>query len=117
MRSPKSRELTSLLGWIAVITNVACLALPVVIVPVMIIVTPGYFQPMVHEPLGLLLLSLGIVVFAAGCGASYLAVRMVRTGRPLWAVLIAVAITFLVTFPVLWVVLLGPAILILMRPA
>ena len=99
------------------IANLAGMALPVVIVPVMLIVSPAYFQPMVHEPLGIFLLVLGVVVFAAGCGAAYLAVRMQRRGRSVVAILLVLAITIFVTFPTLWVVLLGPAILILMRPA
>jgi len=41
-------------------------------------------------------------------------VRLLRTGRPIAVVLVVLATTFLCAFPALWVVLLGPALLILM---
>ena len=65
-------------------------------------------------PLGVGLLVFGVVVIAAGYAATYFAARLLRAGRPIAVVLVVLATTFLCAFPALWVVLLGPALLILM---
>ena len=98
------------------IANVVALTLPIVIGLVMFFVSPTYWTPMVQEPVGVFLLGIGVVLVAAGYGATYLAVRLLRAGRVAWVFLVVVATTFLLTFPALWVVLLGPALLILLQP-
>ena len=105
-------------GWIAVIANVVMLSLPAVFVVFFLINSPTYMDPMIRDPLGVALLVLGVVVVAAGYAATYLAVRLLRARRPGWVFLLVVATTFICSFPALWLVLLGPAVVILMhRPS
>lgn len=114
MKRPEGRELVYVVAWIAIITNLVALTTPVVLVVVLSIGSGTYFQPMIQQPLGVGLLVFGLVVIAAGYAATYLAVRLLRAGRPIAVVLVVLATTFLCAFPALWVVLLGPALLILM---
>jgi hypothetical protein len=114
MKSSESRELVYVVAWIAIIINLVALTTPVVMVVALLIGSGTYFRPMIQQPLGIGLLAFGLVVIAAGYAATYLAVRLLRAGRPIAVVLVVVATTFLCAFPALWVVLLGPALLILM---
>ncbi len=98
------------------IANVVMLTLPVVFVVLLLINSPTYMDPMFRDPLGVALLVLGVVVVASGCAATYLAVRLLRAGRLRLVFLLVVATTFICSFPALWVVLLGPALLILLQP-
>ena len=116
MRNQEGREIFTAIGWYAVVASLVVLTLPIVLVLVMLVVSPTYVEPMVRQPLGLALLGFGVVVLALGYGATYAAVRMLRAGRPTWVFLVVVATTIFCAFPTLWVVLLGPALLILLQP-
>ena len=114
MTSSEGRELVRVVAWTAIIINLVALTTPVVMVVVLAIGSGTYFQPMFQQPLGVGLLVFGVVVIAAGYAATYFAVRLLRAGRPVAVVLVVLATTFLCAFPALWVVLLGPPLLILM---
>jgi len=114
VKSSEGRELVYVVAWIAIIINLVALTTPVVLVVALSIGSGTYFLPMIQQPLGVGLLGFGVVVIAAGYAATYLAVRLLRAGRPIAVVLVVLATTFLCAFPALWVVLLGPALLILM---
>ena len=114
MKSSEGREVVYVVAWIAIVANLVALTTPVVLVVVLSIGSGTYFRPMIQQPLGVGLLVFGVVVIAAGYAATYFAVRLLRAGRPIAVVLVVLATTFLCAFPALWVVLLGPALLILM---
>lgn len=114
MKSSEGREVVYVVAWIAIVANLVALTTPVVLVVVLSIGSGTYFQPMIQQPLGVGLLVFGVVVIAAGYAATYFAARLLRAGRPIAVVLVVLATTFLCAFPALWVVLLGPALLILM---
>jgi len=115
VKSSEGREVVYVVAWIAIIINLVALTTPVVLVVVLSIGSGTYFQPMIQSSFGVGLLAFGALVIAAGYAATYLAVRLLRSGRPIAVVLVVLATTFLCAFPALWVVLLGPALLILMR--
>jgi len=101
----------------AVIANLVVLTLPAVLVVLFGILTPTYMTPMFRDPLGIVLLTLGAMVMVLGYGATYLAVRLLRAGQPVWLFLLVIAATLLSAFPAVWVVLLGPALLIFLHAA
>ena len=87
--------------------------LPFFIALVMFIITPGYFRPVVQQPLGILMLLLAACLAAAGYwtagqGLKQFRLRRIGIGLLLWAVSI-----FLCSFPALWLVLIGPALFVL----
>jgi len=95
-----------------VVSQVMFLILPIILLVVLSFVTPAYMTPMFHDPLGLLLLAVAAVVLAAGGGLTLLAVRMLRAGRPLLTIVLLLVSTLVCAFPALWLVLLGPAVVV-----
>jgi drug/metabolite transporter (DMT)-like permease len=104
------RELRYYVTWFLVASVVFVLALPVVLLVVFSLLTPSYMAPMFHDPLGVLLLGVAAVVEVAGGGATLLAVRRLRAGKPQPVTVLILVVTFLFAFPALWLVLLGPAL-------
>lgn len=100
---------------ILVVSQVLFLILPVIFLVVFSFVTPNYMAPMFHDPLGIALLAVAAVVVAAGDAATVLAARMLRAGRPLLTIALLLVSTFVCAFPALWLVLLGPAIVIVSK--
>jgi hypothetical protein len=96
-----------------VVAQAAILILPIIMLAVFSIVTPSYMAPMFHDPLGILLLGVAAVVLVAGGAANLLAVRMLRAGRPMLTIALLLVSTIVCAFPALWLVLLGPALVIL----
>lgn len=80
------------------------------------ILTPTYWPPMLSAPLGIAILSVGVIVVAGGFALTEVADRLMRRGAGGLAAGIALmAVTFFLQFITLWIVLLGPAILILVN--
>jgi hypothetical protein len=81
----------------------------------MFFITSSYTTELVRSALGWLLLALEIAFSAAGYAVNEFAVRLSRKGKlPVGAALIAVSTAFL-TFPALWIVFLGPALVVLFQ--
>jgi hypothetical protein len=90
--------------------------LPIAIAVVMIFVTPTYWRPM-FSLAGLGLLAAGIASIGVSVALAAVARRFARPTRgALLAGLGIIMVAFLVQFFALWVVLLGPALLILLSP-
>jgi hypothetical protein len=98
---------------ILVVSQVMVLILPVIMLVVFSFVTSSYMRPMFHDPLGFLLLAIAAVVLVVGAGLTLLAVRMMRSGRPLLTVALLLVSTLVCAFPALWLVLLGPALVVI----
>lgn len=90
---------------------------PVVLAIFMAVVTPVYFRPMLFEPLGIAMLALGVIIVGAGFALTEVGGRLMRRGRGgLVAGIALMCALVLVDFVALWIVLLGPAVLILLSP-
>ena len=104
------------LDW-AVIGMLCWALLPVGIVVVMTLITPTYWRPMFSLG-GLGLLAAGIAAIGISVGLAAVARRFARpTPGALLAGLGIIMVGVLVQFFTLWVVLLGPALLILLNPS
>ena len=81
----------------------------------MSLVAPTYFRPMLHTVIGWLLLGVVATASCVGFGLVEFGIWLFRKGRVAVGVLALVgySITWLVA---VWIVLLGPAALVLMRP-
>ncbi len=77
----------------------------------MFFITPSYSTELLRNPIGWLLLVLGIALTAGGYAANEFAIRLSRKGKlPIGLALVAVSTVFL-TFPALWIVFIGPALI------
>ena len=102
--------LTTILGFF----SLAWLGLALVIAGGMFLVTPTYFRPMFSSPAGWLMILVAAVLIAGGVLLTLLAMRwMKRGGGYLAAGIVVIVVVFFVQFITLWIVLLGPALLIL----
>lgn len=82
----------------------------------MAILTPTYWGPMLSTPLGIAMLSAGVIEVAGAFVVTEVAGQLMRRGtRGIAAGIALVAITFFLQFITVWIVLLGPAILILVN--
>lgn len=103
------------LDW-AVIGMICWTLLPVGVVVVMTLITPTYWRPMFSWA-GLVLVAAGIAAIGLSIALAAVARRFARPTRgALLAGLGIIMVAFLVQFFALWVVLLGPALLILLNP-
>jgi len=103
------------LDW-AVIGMLCWALLPVGLTVVMTLITPSYWRPMLSLG-GLGLLAAGIAAIGVSVALAAFARRFARPTRgALLAGLGIIMVAFLVQFVALWVVLLGPAMLILLNP-
>lgn len=118
MRS-RSTQLTS--ESLINVVGIACivwLAIPLAIAMLMAIITPTYFEPMFTSVVGWLMLAVGATIVGGGAVLSLLAVNWMKRGGGFMAAgIVVVIVIFLAQFFTLWIVLLGPALLILLRPA
>src|SRR5487761_249523 len=103
------------LDW-AVIGMLCWTLLPIGIVVVMAIITPNYWHPM-FSLAGLGLLAAGIAAIGVSVALAAVARRLARPTRgALLAGRGVVMVAFLLRFFALWVVLIGPALLIVLNP-
>ena len=103
------------LDW-AVIGMLCWALLPVGLTVVMTLITPSYWRPMLSLG-GLGLLAAGIAAIGVSVALAAFARRFaIPTRGALLAGLGIIMVAFLVQFVALWVVLLGPAMLILLNP-
>ena len=101
----------------AVIGMLCFALLPVGLVVVMTAVTPTYWNPMFSSITGFGLLAAGVAAIGISVALAEVARRFARPSRgALLAGLGIIFAAFLVQFFALWVVLLGPALLILSNP-
>jgi hypothetical protein len=89
--------------------------IPIPIGIAMFAFTPSYTMPMVHSGLGIAMLVLALGLVAGGFALSGVATRFLRTRRLGVGLLLAVVSVFFCTFPALWFVLIGPALVILIQ--
>ena len=114
--SPGLVLLMRALNW-GVIGMLCWALLPVGIAVVLALIAPTYWRPMFSSVLGLGLLAAGIVAIGVSVGLAVVAGTLARPTRgALLAGLGIIMVAVLVQFFVLWVVLLGPALLILINP-
>jgi hypothetical protein len=101
----------------AVIGMLCWALLPVGIAIVMTLITPTYWRPM-FSLAGLGLLAAGMAAIGVSVALAAVARRFARPTRgALLAGLGIIMVAFLVQFFAFWVVLLGPALLILLNPS
>lgn len=98
----------------AVISGWVVLALPVGLALLMVIVTPGYFRPLWESVTGWVFIALFAIFQALGFLVTRWGVNRFG-GRPPAHRLFTLAVMVLIVFPSLWLVLLGPAIMIIVR--
>jgi hypothetical protein len=81
----------------------------------MFLVTPRYFRPLFEGSIGLLLLGTLVATMCVGYALLQASARLFRKGRAALGVLLLAVYTMFwgVAF---WIVMLGPAVLILMKP-
>jgi hypothetical protein len=80
------------------------------------ILTPTYWRPVLSSALGIAILTAGAIVIAGGFVLTEVAGRLMRRGGGRLAAGVGLlAGTFFLQFITLWIVLLGPAILILVN--
>jgi hypothetical protein len=115
VRSSNLSEHLYYLTWIFVVSQSAFLILPIILLVVFAFLTPSYMAPMFHDPLGIGLLASAAVVLVAGGAVTLLAFRMMRAGRPLLTIALLLVSTIVCVFPALWLVLLGPAIVVVSK--
>jgi hypothetical protein len=92
-------------------------AFPIALAGLMAVITPTYWGPMFSTAIGLGLLVAGVAAIGIGAALTEVARRLVgpTRGRLLAGVGILAA-AFVIQFFTLWVVFLGPALLILLSP-
>jgi hypothetical protein len=81
----------------------------------MFLATPRYFRPVFETIVGLLLLGILVATMCVGYALLQAAARLFRKGSAALGVLLLAVYTMLWGFAV-WIVMLGPAVLILMKP-
>jgi len=90
--------------------------LPIPIGIAMFVFTPSYTGLLVHSgAAGFAILLLTFVVIACGYALTEVAIRMWHKGRIALGTLVAVASLLFCAFPALWLVLLGPAIVVIIQ--
>ena len=93
----------------------AMVLLPIPIGIAMFVFAPSYTGVLVRSAVGFVALLLAVAVMACGYALTEVAIRMWRKGRVGLGALVAVASLVFLAFPALWLVLLGPALVILIQ--
>jgi hypothetical protein len=101
----------------AVVAMFCWAALPVGLAVVLAILEPSYWAPMFSTTTGIGLLAVGIVAIGVSVALAGVARRVARPSRGgLLAGLGIIMVAFLVEFIWFWIVLLGPALVIVLSP-
>ena len=101
----------------AVLGMLCWVVCPVGIGVVIAIVAPTYWGPMFTTTIGIGLLIVAVVAIGISLALAQVARRVARPSRgALLAGLAIILLAFLIQFITLWVVLLGPALVILLSP-
>jgi hypothetical protein len=88
---------------------------PVPICIALFVFTPGYTMPMIHSALGIAMLVLAGGFVAGAYALSSVAIKFLRTRRMAVGLLLYAVSVLFCTFPALWLVFLGPAVLTLIQ--
>ncbi len=105
-----------LFDW-AVLGMLCWLVVPIAIAVVLAVEVPNYWSPMFSSPIGLVLLGLAIGTVGISVGLVLLARRVAGPSRGrLLAGVGIVLLVFVTQFVTLWIVFLGPALVILLSP-
>jgi hypothetical protein len=98
----------------AVIGSFCWVAFPLALALLLAVITPTYWGPMLSAATGIGLLVAGVVAIGIGAALTEVARRLVRPSRGrLLAGLGILTVAFLIQFVTLWIVLLGPALILL----
>ncbi|TMD06584.1 MAG: hypothetical protein E6J02_09265 [Chloroflexi bacterium] len=91
------------------------LALPIVLGVALSVLSPSHFRPLLASSLGLALLALGVVLEALGAGAAWWVDRSTWS----WSArrFASLGITAIFVFPTLWILLVGPAFIVVAQHA
>lgn len=89
--------------------------LPIPIGIAMFLFAPSYAGALVRSAVGFMVLLLAAVVMACGYALTEVAIRMWHRGRVGVGALVGVASLVFCAFPALWLVLLGPALVIVIE--
>ena len=90
-------------------------SLPLILGIFMAVVSPAYFRPLLTWPVGVACLGVLVVLTVVNVLVLGLGFRMAAGGKVGRGILLMVAAFFLLTFPSIWIVLLGPALVILTK--
>jgi hypothetical protein len=102
----------------AVVGTLYWVLFPIALAVVMAIVTPTYWGSMFSTRAGIGLLGAGLLAIAIGGAPALIARKVARPSRgSLLAGVAILLVAFLIQFFTLWVVLLGPALIILLSPS
>lgn len=103
---------------VAVVGMFYWVAFPIALAVLLAFITPTYWGPMLSTALGIGLLAAGVIAIGIGAALTEVARRLVRPSRgALLAGLVIITVAFLIQFFTLWIVLLGPAVIILSKPS
>lgn len=101
----------------AVVGMLCWVLFPIALAVVMAIVTPTYWGPMFSTRAGIGMLGAGLLAIAIGGALALIARKLAKPSRgSLLAGVAILLVAFLIQFFTLWVVLLGPALIILVSP-
>lgn len=107
---------TRVFDWVVV--GVICwVFFPIGLAVVLEVVAPTYWGPMFSSAVGIGLLGAGVVAIGIGIALAVVARRVVKPSRGrLLAGIGIILVAFVTQFFTLWIVLLGPALVILLSP-
>jgi hypothetical protein len=101
----------------AVVVMQCWVLIPVGLAVVFAIIEPTYWGPMFSTTTGILLLAVGVVAIGVSVALAEVARRVARPSRgALLAGVGIIMVAFTIQFFTLWIVLLGPALIIVLVP-
>jgi hypothetical protein len=103
------------LGWAVIFALRLSALLPIPAGILMAVFTPNYTLQLVRSVPGIVVLVVALGFTAGGYVVSAVAARFVRGGRILLGLVLSLTSLVFCTFPALWLVFLGPAVLIFIQ--
>ena len=103
---------------VLILAALASMALGPLLIVLMAMLDPGYLRPMFTSWLGVAILG-GVVIFLGACVAMTLIAKGWMTKGRAWSAagVVAVIAVMLLQFVTVWIVLLGPALLVVLKPS